>query len=208
MNQKSQKFESTGYNISIVGKNLKVTPALHNYIFDKLAKMDRLTDHILDVFITLEKQKVTCKVSIMLKFFHFQIKVSGETEEMYSAIDRASNKLFQLIRRYKKRLQDHHKKDHSMVEMNVEILERGEDFLEEINDDIEEENQRKEAEKYSFHKIIANERMNLKTLTQDEAIMKMELSEEPFLIFRGEEDRKIKVIYRREDHNFGLVAVE
>jgi putative sigma-54 modulation protein len=50
--------------------------------------------------------------------------------------------------------------------------------------------------------------MKLKTLTQDEAVMKMEIAEEPFIIFRSEEDQKIKVIYRRKDENYGLVQIQ
>jgi putative sigma-54 modulation protein len=49
--------------------------------------------------------------------------------------------------------------------------------------------------------------MPLKTLTQDEAIMKMEITSDSFMIFKSEEDLKIKVIYRREDENYGIVQV-
>jgi putative sigma-54 modulation protein len=48
----------------------------------------------------------------------------------------------------------------------------------------------------------------MKTLTQNEAIIKMELSGDQFLIFRSEEDRKLKVIYRRSDDHYGIIAVE
>jgi putative sigma-54 modulation protein len=50
--------------------------------------------------------------------------------------------------------------------------------------------------------------MPLKTLTQDEAVIKMEISDRPFLIYRSEEDQKMKVIYRRDDHHYGLVQVQ
>ncbi len=38
--------------------------------------------------------------------------------------------------------------------------------------------------------------------------MKMDLSGDAFLIFRSEEDRKIKVIYRRDDGDYGVIEVE
>ena len=208
MSQKADKFAMEGYNISLVGKHVKITPPIRDYIFEKLNKVERLTDNIIEVFVTLEVQKLSHRVTILMKFFHFQIKVKGETEEMYSAIDLATNKLCNLIRKYKKKLQDHHKKDFASVEMNVEVFERGGDLLDEINDQIEEENRKKEEEKYKFHEIETTETMPLKTLTQEEAIMKMELSGESFLIYKGEEDQKIKVIYRREDDNFGVVALD
>lgn len=208
MSQKEKKFSMEGYNISLVGKNITITPPIRDYIFEKLDKVERLTDNIIDVFVSLEVQKLSHRVIILMKFFHFQIKVKGETEEMFSAIDQAADKLYQLIRKYKKKLKDHHKKDYACMEMNVEIFQRGEDVLDDINDQIEEENRKKEEEKFKFHEIKTSETMSLKTLTQDEAIMKMELSGDPFLIFKGEEDQKIKVIYRREDENFGVVTLD
>jgi len=208
MTQKTDKFATEGYNISLVGKNVKITPPIRDYIYEKLNKVEKLTENIIDVFVTLEVQKLSHRVTIVIKFYHFQIKVKGETEDMYSSIDQAASKLYSLIRKFKKKLQDHHKKDYASIEMNVEVFERGEDLLDDINDQIEEENRKEEEEKYKFHEIETTETMPLKTLTQDEAIMKMELSGEHFLIFRGEEDQKIKVIYKREDDNFGVVALD
>ena len=50
--------------------------------------------------------------------------------------------------------------------------------------------------------------MAMKMLTQEEAIMKLELAGEHFLIYKGEEDQKLKVIYKRDDNNLGIVEVE
>jgi putative sigma-54 modulation protein len=207
MTQKSDKFPPA-YNIAIVGKNVKITPPIQKYIFEKLNKVERLTDHILDVYVTLEVQKLSHRVHILMKFFHFQIVVKADTEDMYASIDQAVGKLVALIRKYKTKLQDHHKKELSTVEMNVKIFERGADVIEEINDEIEEANLQEDQEKYKLHEVKKVETMPLKMLTQDEAIMKMELSGQHFLIYKGQEDQKIKVIYRREDDNFGVVAID
>ena len=45
-------------------------------------------------------------------------------------------------------------------------------------------------------------------LTSDEALIKMELSSEPFMIFRSQEDQKLKVIYRMADDNYGIAEPE
>ena len=58
-----------------------------------------------------------------------------------------------------------------------------------------------------LHEIVSKDTMVLKTLTQDEAVMKMEITSEPFMIYKSEEDQKLKVIYRREDSNYGLVQL-
>jgi putative sigma-54 modulation protein len=207
MESKRKQFENVGYNVSIIGKNIRVTPALRNYIMEKIQKVDRLTDHIIDLSVTLEVQKLTYSVSITMKFYHFLIKIKAETEEMYSAIDRASDKLFKLIRKYKTKLLDHHNKEHETIDLNVKVYEEDVSALDDINDEIMKENLKKEEEKYRFHSIKAHEKIPLKILTQDEAIMKLELSGDHFLVFKGQEDQKLKVIYRREDQNFGIIDV-
>ena len=56
--------------------------------------------------------------------------------------------------------------------------------------------------------MVAQEKKSLKTLTLDEAIMKMELSSDSFLIYKAEDNHKIKVIYRRKDDHYGVIELE
>jgi putative sigma-54 modulation protein len=82
------------------------------------------------------------------------------------------------------------------------------DDLKIINDDIVAETALHKAEELILHPVVAREKMTLKMLTQDEAVMKMEISDDAFIIFKSEEDQKVKVIYRRADRNYGLVQVQ
>ena len=77
-----------------------------------------------------------------------------------------------------------------------------------VNLDIEYETQRKLYESYQPGEIVSRETKPLKTLTLDEAMMKMALSGDKFLIFRSEEDLKLKVIYLRNDENYGVIEIE
>jgi len=197
-----------GYNISVVGKHLQVTDAIRHYVLEKISKVERITDQIIDVMVTLDAQKLEQSCSILMNFIHFHIKVQASTDNLYAAIDKATDRLMRLIRKYKSKLQSHRFKHLSTVDIHVNVIEPLKDDVKIINEEIEAENARKEAEKLRLHQVVAKEKMALKTLTQDEAVIKMEISDEPFLIFRSEEDQKLKVIYRRPDHNYGLVQVE
>jgi putative sigma-54 modulation protein len=112
------------------------------------------------------------------------------------------------MRRYKDKLQSYRNKPLKTVDMHVNVIQPLKDDLSAINDEIEAENAQEAAEKYQLHEVVAKETMLLKTLTQEEAIMKMEITSDPFMIYRSEEDQKLKVIYRREDDNYGLVQVQ
>lgn len=204
---KSNRFENEGYTLYILGKHIEVTDALRNYVWEKLSRVERIADHIIDVHVVLDAQKLEKTCSILMNFIRFQIKVQVGKDNMYEAIDKAIDRVVKLVRRYKTKLQSYRNKDLSTVDIHVNVIQPLSDNLKAINEDIEAENAKAEAERYSLHKVVAKETMPLKTLTHDEAIMKMEITSDPFLIFKSEEDQKIKVIYRREDENYGLVQV-
>ena len=200
--------ETPGYNISIIGKHYTVTDALKNYVLEKLNRIEHIADRIIDVTVTLDAQKMQHNCSVLMNFGHFHIHVHASTDNMYSAIDKCADRVVQLIRKYKSKLQSKRFKDLTTVDIHVNVIKPLQDEVKQINDDIEAENAHTEEERFKLHEIVAKETMKLKTLTQDEAIIKMEISTEPFLIYRAEEDQKIKVIYRRKDDNYGLVQVQ
>lgn len=206
--KKFEEEEALGYNIEIVGRNIEVTETMRIYIWNKISKIERFQNHIMYVHIALELQKLEHFCTIVLKFNHFKIKVQSSSTDMYVSIDEAINKLQTIISRYKSRIQDHHKKALSVIDMEVNVLRRPYDDLAEINAEIEAENAKAEISIYNPAKVIGKETKPLKTLTLDEAVMKLELSGDQFLVFKGEEDRKLKVIYRRKDGNYGLLLPE
>ncbi|NGX34139.1 MAG: Ribosome-associated factor Y [Candidatus Anoxychlamydiales bacterium] len=201
------KFEAEGYNLEITGKNLLITDPMQAYVLEKISKLERFTNNILEIVVTLEVQKLAHTAAIVIKFLHYKIRVHSTTVDLYAAIDGAFNKLYKLIRKYKGKLQSHRNKNLTSIDMRVHVLGGG-DELEDINDEIEQETLNQELEKYKIPKIVAKDTMPIKMLTQEEAVMKLELAGEHFLIYKGEEDQKIKVIYKRDDDNLGIVEVE
>jgi putative sigma-54 modulation protein len=204
---KTNKFANEGYTLYVLGKHFEITDAIRNYVWEKLSRIERIADHIIDVHVVLDAQKLEKTCSILMNFIRFQIKVQVGKDNMYEAIDKAIDRVTRLIRRYKTKLQSYRNKQLSTVDIHVNVIQALKDDLSAINDEIEAESVKLEEEKYRLHQVVAKETMSLKMLTQDEAIMKMEITSDPFLIFKSEEDHKIKVIYRREDNNYGLVQM-
>ena len=174
--QKNHVFETEGYTISITGKNLQVTQPIQEYVLEKLSKVERFSKNILEIFVTLDVQKLEHTVSFFMKFLHFSIKAHASTENLYSAIDKATDRLVRLIAKYKKRLEEKHVANIGSIDLKVNVLEPQRDDLQEINTEIEAENWRKEMEAYQFHEVVSTEKMSVRMFTQEEAIMKMELS--------------------------------
>jgi putative sigma-54 modulation protein len=107
----------------------------------------------------------------------------------------------------REKIQDHTHKKMSVGQMQVNILMRPSE-IEEYNHDMEIDLEEERNKKMYPGKVIRNKTLPLKMLTSDEAVMKMELSGDPFLVFKAEDDMKLKVIYRTKDGNYGIIHPE
>lgn len=205
--QVREKFQDEEYPIHVIGRHVDITEAMKNYAVEKLKKVNRLGGRFIEATIVMDVQKQVQSVDIILYVNDNKIKVSGRSESIYSSVDQAIDHLEKKLRRYTRRIHEHHAKGIKEIEMNVNVIQRISP-LEDINDQIEEETLRHHEEEMRIPEIVKKETLGLKTLTHQEAIMKMELSEDPFLIFRSEDDQKMKVIYRRDDGNYGIIETE
>lgn len=206
---KAAEFIDEEYSLTINGRNVLVTEAMKNYAIDKLSKLEKYGTRIIDVAVTMDIQRFEHQVDIIIKLNQVMIKSSASTDNMYASIDKAVDKVQAQLRKYKQRLQDHHAKPLEVVDMQVNVLRPAADnFIAEINDEIEDENLRQFDEEFKPHTIVKQETQQLKFLTLDEALMKIELSGDQFLVFRNESDRKINIIYRREDGDYGVLMPE
>lgn len=209
MTKSKFKHSLQGYEISVTGRHMLVTDAMKNHAIDKVSKIERFSDRIIDASVTMDIQKLEHKVDIVLKVDHIIIKASASSESMYQSVDKAVHKIQSQLLKYKNKLKAHQAKGVSFVDMHVNVYGREKDRdLEETNDEIRAENLRQAELQYQPHRIVKTETKPMKLLSFDEAIMKMELSGDAFMIFRSEEDNKVKVIYRREDEDFAVIEVE
>lgn len=204
---KAAEFVEEGYNVTVTGRNVHVTEAMKDYAIEKVSKIEKFLERIIDVAITMDIQRVDHRVDITVKLNNVKIKAQAISDNMYASIDKAVHKLEAQLLKYKARIHNHHFKNHDSMDLHVSVFE-GVDEEQEINDEIESANQRSLAESFSPAKIISQEKRTMRTLTVDEAILKMDLSGDRFMIYRCEEDRKVKVIYRRDDGNYGVIGVE
>lgn len=204
---KALEFANDLYTIQVTGRHVDVTEAMKNYALEKAKKIERLAERIIDVVITMDIQKLQHRVDIIVKVGTITIKATDSSSDMYASVDGAMDKLLNQLRRYHHRIKEHHNKHFHAEDMRVNVLEPTEQELDFINDEIEEENQRR-AENSMSYKIAKTTTMAVKTLTQKEAVMKFDLLDDSFMVYRSKEDNKIKVIYRQEDGLFCVMEPE
>lgn len=202
--EKFAEENALGYNIYIVAKNFELTEPIKLYIWEKLAKVEKFHQHIYNMYVTMEIQRLEHTVVIICHFNHFKLKTEASSTNLYASIDKGIDELEKMFARWKSKIQDYAKKPMREIDMMVNVYRRPYDELAEINSEIEAAN----AKEWEFGKVIAKETRPLRTLTVDEAIVKMELSGDHFLLYKDEADQKLKIIYQREDKNYGIIQVE
>lgn len=88
-------------SITITGDNLKVTDELRQYATDKIRKLDKFDDQIIDTEVVLrvesQRQTAEAKVNVPNK----TLFADATTENMYSSIDELQDKLAVQIKNYK-----------------------------------------------------------------------------------------------------------
>ncbi len=94
-------------NLTVSGHHLAVTPAIRNYVQDKLERVARHFDHVIDVNVVLSVQKLRQKAEVTVRVRGKDIFVESDDEDLYAAIDLLADKLDRQILKYKERAQTH-----------------------------------------------------------------------------------------------------
>lgn len=205
---KALEFTDEGYRVHVTGRHVEVTDAMKDYAMEKITKISRFSDRIIDVWITMDIQKLEHRIDVVLKVDHIKIAAEAVSENMYASIDLVAAKIKSQLSRYREKIRDHQARGVKAVDMRVNVIERPHREEDLINDEIEEETLR-ELESAFDYKVVKEETRPLKLLTKDEAIMKLDLSRDSFLVYRSQEkNQKLHILYKRKDGNFGLIEVE
>jgi ribosomal subunit interface protein len=119
----------------------------------------------------------------------------AHNHDIYGAFDDCREKMEKQLRRYKRRLKDHHKQRAEPVEFGG-----ASSYI------LASESESEAAEPDSLQPmIIAEMQTKIATLSVGEAVMQMELAGAPVLVFRNEGNSGVNVVYRREDGNIGWI---
>lgn len=98
-------------NLNVSGHHLDVTPAIHGYIEEKLARISRHFDQVIDVDIILSVTKLDQKIEAKVHLSGKDLYCESIDADMYAAIDGLADKLDRAVLKYKEKLADHHNQE-------------------------------------------------------------------------------------------------
>ena len=95
-------------NLQVSGHHLEVTPAIRTYVTEKLSRITRHFDHVIDVNVILSVDKLVQKIEANVHIRGKDIYVECVDGDMYAAIDGLVDKLDRQILKHKEKIVDHH----------------------------------------------------------------------------------------------------
>ncbi len=183
------------YQIS--GKQIDVGSALQTHVETELNTMiDKYAERPTDAHVIFSKSanEFVCEATVHLST-GLTAQAKAHSHEIYAAFDSCSEKMEKQLRRYKRRLKDHHRHRAEPVE----LLQASSYILASDKDG-------EESEPESLQPIIVAEmETHIPSLSVGEAVMQMELAGAPVLVFRNEGKEGLNVVYRRDDGNIGWI---
>jgi putative sigma-54 modulation protein len=95
-------------NLNISGHHLEITPAIRGYAADKLERIKRHFDQVIDASVIMQVEKLLHKAEVTLHVRGRDFHAHAEDENMYAAIDLLVDKLDRQIVKHKEKNADHH----------------------------------------------------------------------------------------------------
>ncbi|MGE5467722.1 MAG: ribosome hibernation-promoting factor, HPF/YfiA family [Ignavibacteria bacterium] len=95
-------------NLKITGHHVEVTPALHDYVTNKLERVIRHFDHVTSVQVILSVAKLKQKAEVTLHVRGKDIYADADDADLYAAIDAVADKLDRQVVKHKEKTNNHH----------------------------------------------------------------------------------------------------
>lgn len=190
--------------VQVTGKHVDVGEALRVRVSDEIStsigKYFERDGHGADVVVSREGHafKVDCAVTLASGQ---QLEAHGVGGDAHVAFDAALAKLQKRIQRYKNRLKDHH------PQALAKQAETAAYFVIQAPDDadLDEDDG---LESGSEPVVIAETEKAIRNMTVSMAVMQLDLTDSPTVVFRNAAHGGISVVYRRPDGNIGWIDPE
>lgn len=183
--------------LSITGKQIDIGNSLRTYVQEKLAQsVAKYFDRPADGAVTFSRDGHEYRADCMVHLASgLHLQAQGRSTDIYASFDSAIERMDKRLRRYKGRIRDHHNGSRA----SFDVSPAREHVIAAHSDE-------SASEPETLNPVIVSESMTqLKTLTVGEAVMQLDLSEAPALVFRNSAHGEVNVVYRRADGHIGWV---
>ena len=182
--------------LRVSGKNMDIGDALRQHVQDRIAAITaKHFDGKIGGHVTLAPEGSGFRADCTLHLASgMTLQADGVAHEVYAGFDKAAERIEKRLRRYKQRLREHHHPSEAVAGsamMAAYVIEAPSEEHEEIAE---------------FNPvIIAESTKQLKLLSVSAAVLELDLSGAPVVVFRHAGNGRVNVVYRRRDNNIGWI---
>ncbi len=182
-------------SLRVSGKNMNIGEALRSHVTQRLEQSAaKYFDGGVSGHVTIAPEGSGYRADCSLHLTSgIVLQADGRGQEPYATFDQAADRLEKRLRRYKERLKSHHDGHaHEAPEVvPYQVLEAP-----------DEEN---EAPAEFCPAVVAETTTRLRRLSVSAAVLDLDLSGAPVLIFRHANTGRVNIVYRRSDNNIGWI---
>ncbi len=187
-------------DIQVNGKQIDIGDSLRSYVADKLTTgVLKYFEHPVDAQVTFSREGHTfkCDCSVHLRT-GMVLQTQSQATDIYASFDSAEDRLEKRMRRYKRRLRDHH-----AAKRREEPLQAAFEAPAYV---IAPQSGEGESEPAGLDPvIIAEERASVPVMSVGEAVMQMDLNDAPVVVFKSGSTGAVNIVYRRADGHIGWI---
>ena len=172
---------------NIHGKKIDVTESIKSYIEEKIGRLDKYFENPDEITATalIKLRGKDQVVEVTINANKFILRGEESHKDLYASIDKVSDKIERQIRKNKTRLKKKTVKDISR------------DFVLDFEEPEENDNV-----------IVKRKTIQNKPMSEEEAILQMELLGHEFFAYKNEETNEVNIIYKRKDGDYGILELK
>ncbi len=184
--------------ITVTVRHEQVTDALRDHAIKKIEGLHLDYPRIIEAKVILDVQRNRHIAEIILFCAnHITIEAHTEGKDMYTALDETIEKIARRMRKHKTRLMKTHRPHRNE---SIRYLEER-FFKEEVLDHPEDS----DIDPEPF--IVHPENYRIRTMFKEDAIMQLELTDRPFVLYKSARRDCLTIVYRRKDGDYAAMDI-
>lgn len=185
--------------ITVTVRHEQVTDALRDHVHKKIEGLHLDYPRIIEAKAILDVQKNRFIAEIILYCAnHITIEAHTEGKDMYAAIDETIEKIARRMRKHKTRLL---KKNRPHRNDSIRYLD--EKYFQE--DTVLDHPETSEHDPEPL--IVHPDKYAVKTMYKEDAVMELELTDRPFVLYKSARRGCLTIVYRRQDGEYAAIDV-
>ncbi len=188
--------------ITVSGKQVELSDALRTRVGQQLDIITgKFFDHAMEAHVTFSRARsfFTCDINLHAGR-GLMVRGEGEAADANAAFDDAAEHIAKRLRRYRRRMSDHAR--------DTLPRERPEPARQYVLRQAEEEPHQAAGETtqaMTYATVVAEHPAEISRLSVSDAVMRMDLADQPVLMFRNSTSGELNVVYRRSDGHIGWI---